>query len=131
MSNTAYWTKEQAVDKKIGNLPSDVYEANLYRLSKPVYNFTHNEFTTAFNNTLNYNNIKNDFVVWGSRQSVNGDTRIPCRFHLAIDKKPKLHEHKIILFTDDFDVTRAVAARGTDLTDPDKNVISRTSADWR
>ena len=134
MTNTAYWTKEQKEDKKIGNLPTDVYEAELYRLSKPIYNFTHNEYTTAFNNTLNYNNIKNDFVVWGSRASVDGNTRIPCRFHLAIDKIPELHTHNIILFESGqppYTVTRAVAAKKSDLTDPDKEVITRTAADWR
>ena len=126
MTNTAYWTKEQ--DAKIGNLPTEVYEADTYRLSKPVYNFIHNEYTTAYNNTLNYNNIKNDFVVWGSYPTTSDNYRIPCRFHLAIDKKPQLNEHNIILFTDDFQVTRAVAAKGTQT---DVDIITRTSVDWR
>ena len=128
MTNTAYWTKQQDQDKKIGNLPTEVYEADTYRLSKPVYNFIHNEYTTAYNNTLNYNNIKNDFVVWGSYPTTSDNYRIPCRFHLAIDKKPQLNEHSIILFTDDFQVTRAVAAKGTQT---DVDIITRTSVDWR
>lgn len=124
MTNTAYWTKEQG--EKVGNLPTEVYEADAYRLSKPVYNFIHNEFTTAYNNSLNYNNIKNDFVVWGSYPTGSGNYRIPCRFHLAIDKKPELNEHKIILFKDDFQVTRAVAA-----VQSTADVVTRTSVDWR
>lgn len=107
MSNTAYWAKEQ--DSKVANLPTDVYEADTYRLSKPVYNFIHNEFTTAYNNTLNYNNIKNDFVVWGAYKSVNSDTKFPCRFHLAIDKKPTLNKHSIAIYKDAFDIERAIA----------------------
>ena len=108
MTNTAYWTKQQNQDKKIGNLPTDVYEADAYRLSKPVYNFIHNEYTTAYNNTLNYNNIKNDFVVWGSYPTTSDNYRIPCRFHLAIDKKPQLNKHVVALYQDSFQVTRAV-----------------------
>jgi len=42
MTNTAYWSKETAQDKKVGNLPSDVYEADYYRLTKSVYDFTDN-----------------------------------------------------------------------------------------
>ena len=33
-------------------------------------------------------NIKNDFVVWGSRENANGSTT-KVRYHLAIDSKPK------------------------------------------
>ena len=126
MTNTAYWTKETAQDRKVGNLPSDVYEADYYRLTKSVYDFTDNQYTTSYNNSLNYNNIKNDFVVWGNKKSVNGNIQLPCRFHLAIDKKPELHEHNIILFEDDFQVTRAVGAAAGQA-----GSITRTSVDWR
>ena len=124
MTNTAYWLKEQP--EKVGNLPSDAYKIQT-RLTKSVYDFTDNEFTISYNNTLNYNNIKNDFVVWGSYPTTNSNVRIPCRFHLAIDKKPSLNEHKIIYFKDDSQVTRAVAAKGTE-GDKIKTV---TSKDWR
>ena len=147
MTNTAYWTKQQAQNKKVGNLPTDVYEADTYRLSKPVYNFIHNEYTTAYNNTLNYNNIKNDFVVWGSCPTTSDNYRIPCRFHLAIDKKPQLSEHTIALYEDSFQITRAVGvsedgrpaletelfpnAESKNARGIIKAVITRTSVDWR
>lgn len=119
MTYTAYWVKEEAVGMQnnqvsnqtfsVGELPSEVYEADPYKLSKPVYNFVHNQYTTAYNNTLNYNNIKNDFVVWGSYPSGNSNYRIPCRFHLAIDKKPTLNSHKWIgFYKDDFNVVRGI-----------------------
>jgi hypothetical protein len=41
----------------------------------------------AINNSPNYENIKNDFIVWGKRTSVSGST-FPIRYHLAIDTKP-------------------------------------------
>lgn len=144
MSNTAYWAKE-AYDKKqdgtdneiVCDLPSDVYQADMYRLSKPVYDFVSNEYTTAYNNSLNYNNIKNDFVVWGSYPSSSGKYRIPCRFHLAIDKKPQINQqHKIVLFKDDFDTIRAVAYDQTKQykDDPEHHligIVTNYSKDWR
>lgn len=111
MSNTAYWSKETGEDKKVGNLPTDVYQADVYRLSKPVYNFIHNEYTIAYNNALNYNNIKNDFVVWGARPSATGNIQLPCRFHLAIDKKPSLNTHTLAFYKDTFGIVRAVGVR--------------------
>lgn len=144
MTNTAYWTKEEG--NKVGNLPSDVYEADYYRLTKSVYDFTDNKYTTTYNNSLNYNNIKNDFVVWGSYPTTNSNVRIPCRFHLAVDKKPSLNQHTIALYQDSFQVTRAVGVLngkpevGTELfpeaeLETAKGVVKEiktvTSVDWR
>ena len=113
MTNTAYWTKEES--NKVGNLPKDAYQIQT-RLTKPVYSFEHNKFTTAYNNTLNYNNVKNDFVVWGYRNSTDSNIKIPCRFHLAVDKKPDLDKikqegkpHKVMLFRDQFQNVRGLA----------------------
>ena len=112
MTNTAYWIKQE---NTLGNLPSDGYEIET-RLTKPVYSFEHNKYTTAYNNSLNYNNVKNDFVVWGYRNSINSNIKVPCRFHLAIDKKPDLDKikqtsqpHKIMLFKDQFQDIRGLA----------------------
>ena len=112
MTNTAYWIKQE---NSLGNLPSDGYEIET-RLTKPVYSFEHNKYTTAYNNSLNYNNVKNDFVVWGYRNSINSNIKVPCRFHLAIDKKPDLDKikqtsepHKIMLFKDQFQDIRGLA----------------------
>ena len=147
MTNVAYWTKEE--NFPVGNLPSDVYQADYYRLTKSVYDFTDNEYTTTYNNSLNYNNIKNDFVVWGSYPTANSNTRIPCRFHLAIDKKPSLNNHDIALYYDSNQITRAVwynsktqqPSIGTELF-PNavlesakgkiyKIITNRVSKDWR
>lgn len=58
-----------------------------------------NEFMdTDLVSTANYNpqyaNIKNDFVVWGTRQK-DGNDHI-CWMHLAIDEKPKWEDTQII-----------------------------------
>ena len=145
MTNTAYWTKEEK--DKVGNLPKDAYEIQT-RLTKPVYSFEHNKFTTAYNNTLNYNNVKNDFVVWGYRNSTNSNAKVPCRFHLAVDKKPNLKQikaegkpHKIVLFKDQFQDVRALpytdqtaAAAKVEWLGVEYEVIwsgERYASDWR
>lgn len=128
MTNVAYWTKEQG--QKVGNLPSDCYEADYYRLTKSVYNFSQNQYTTVYNDTLNFNNVKNDFVVWGAVKT-GANSSVPCRFHLAIDKKPNLNKHDIVLYVDDYGVTRAAAAGAVDFTSGPMVSISRQSQDWR
>lgn len=106
MTNYAYWAKEQP--DKIGNIPMDAYDADYYRLTKSIYDFSGNEYIIAHNNTLNYNNLKNDFVVWGTRKSTSSQVTSACRFHLAIDKKPQLNEHSIALYKDSNQIIRAV-----------------------
>ena len=52
-----------------------------------VYEFTDSEFFTAFNDTPDINNVRNDFTVWGNKKGVsNNELAIHMRF--AIDNKP-------------------------------------------
>ena len=47
--------------------------------------------------------IKNDFIVWGAREGVTGQ-KLPIRFHLAIDSKPKVgNTYKCFFYQDEFD----------------------------
>ena len=55
---------------------------------KSVYNFNDAELITSYSNNPNYSNIKNDYVVWGIREAAN-KIKLPIRYHLAIDTKPK------------------------------------------
>lgn len=66
-----------------------------YNFDKYAYNFNSQELVVNISNTPQYDNINNDFIVWGCRKGADGDNR-PIRFHLAIDKKPncKLHKKK-------------------------------------
>lgn len=97
MSYTASWAKDsetgQPVDKTSLPLPYDSWVGEYTRLSKPVYDFTDNKFFTAYNNTLNYNNIKNDFIVWGSRKIEGTNTEKIIRMHLAIDTRPRYNQN--------------------------------------
>lgn len=56
---------------------------------KSVYDFTDNKLGISFSNTPQYNRIKNDFVIWGTRKTTD-EIKKPVRYHLAIDKKPKI-----------------------------------------
>ena len=54
-----------------------------------AYKFSNKNIITSYANTPQYNMIKNDFVVWGIRKTLDG-LEFPIRYHLAIDSKPKL-----------------------------------------
>lgn len=69
---------------------------------KTVYEFDDNEIILSCSRTPQYSNIKNDFLVWGTRTDVNG-IDIPIRYHLAIDKKPNVGNTYELLFVVDKD----------------------------
>lgn len=66
------------------NSPS--YDYNLVS-GKNVYDFSSGEIIQSYQNSPQYQNIKNDFIVWGERKTTNGQ-KIPIRYHLAIDYQP-------------------------------------------
>lgn len=56
---------------------------------KAVYVFDDSYIIKSYSNSPQYSMIKNDFVVWGLRESANGK-KLPIRYHLAIDSKPRI-----------------------------------------
>lgn len=57
-------------------------------ISSPIsYSFTQSDLITAFNNTPNIMNLKNDFAIWGTRTSLTGQ-QLPVHMRYAIDNKP-------------------------------------------
>ena len=60
-------------------------------LQSNVYDFSKNNFVVSYNNAPKFEMIKNDYVIWGARKAINGNT-LPCRYHLAIDEKPSLEK---------------------------------------
>lgn len=70
---------------------------------KSVYTFDDANIITSYTNTPQYQQIKNDFVVWGKRTSMQG-LEIPIRYHLAIDTKPVVgNSYKVFFYTDSQD----------------------------
>ena len=51
------------------------------------YTFDNTNLITSIANNPQYKNIKNDFIVWGSKKSVSG-AELPIRYHLSFNNKP-------------------------------------------
>lgn len=66
------------------------YDTNMAQ-GKAVYVFDNSNLITSYSNSPSYDMIKNDFVIWGIRETAEG-RQLPIRYHLAIDKKPALQD---------------------------------------
>ena len=70
---------------------------------KSTYTFDDSNLINSYSSAPQYSMIKNDFLVWGVRETVDGKT-IPCRYHLVIDDKPDIgNEYDVVLFEDTSD----------------------------
>lgn len=91
----------------INEINADNYLVD-YTSGKSVYTFEDANIIQSYSNSPQYQQIKNDFLVWGKRTSVEGKD-IPIRYHLAIDSKPKVgNSYKAFFFIDPDDgITKA------------------------
>lgn len=69
------------------NNQEESYVDNAAYTSAVQYTFEDSKLITAFSNTPNLANVKNDFSIWGTRKGVTG-TEIPVHLRYAIDTKP-------------------------------------------
>ena len=69
---------------------------------KSIYDFSDSKLITSFANNPQYNKIKNDFVVWGIRETPSG-AKLPIRYHLSIDSKPQIGNIYEVFFYNDPD----------------------------
>lgn len=87
---------------EIDNLSDSGYLSTM-NLTKTVYTFdeSNRKLLTNISNSPQYQNVKNDFIVWGERKTASGVTK-PIRYHLAFDSKPVLREdaRECIIYTD-------------------------------
>lgn len=72
------------------NNQEESYVENAAYVSATQYFFEDSKLVTAFNNTPNLSNVKNDYSVWGTRKGVTG-TEIPVHMRYAIDTKPSVY----------------------------------------
>ena len=79
-----------------------------YTSGKSVYTFENANIIQSYSNSPQYQQIKNDFLVWGKRTSIDGRD-VPIRYHLAIDSKPTVgNSYKVFFFIDPDDgITKA------------------------
>lgn len=79
------------------NLSPESYLKN-YSNTKPAYSLTDLSNVSSISVSPKYDNIKNDFVVWGKRTDPNGGEH-KIRYHLAIDEKPILNLCKQYMYS--------------------------------
>lgn len=77
-----------SITKDIAKLEAQDYLSSA-NLDKSVYTFDNSNLITSISNAPQYQNIKNDFVVWGVAKTVTGNDK-PIRYHLAFDTKPTI-----------------------------------------
>lgn len=76
----------------MNNTTSDVYVENAANTSSVTYYFENANIVTSFSNSPDLANLRNDFSVWGQRESVSG-AEIPVHLRYAIDKKPMYYKN--------------------------------------
>lgn len=72
-------------------MEENTYVENQAYTSASSWVFDNNELITAFSNTPDILNIKNDFSLWGERKSVSG-AKLPVHMRYAIGKKPSYYK---------------------------------------
>ena len=65
----------------------DEYVDSAAHTSQVVYSFENGTLVSAFNNSPQLSNLKNDYSIWGKRDSIT-NTKIPVHYRYAIDNKP-------------------------------------------
>ena len=96
-------TSKATVD--IQNLSNSDYLTD-FSNGKSVYTFDESKLNTSFTMNPQYNMIKNDYIVWGIK-TTSDKTKIPIRYHLAIDKKPQIGNTYTVYLYEDDEVTKA------------------------
>ncbi len=63
--------------------------------SKSIYTFDerNSHLISSISKAPQYSNIKNDYVIWGSRKGISG-ADLPIHYHLAFDNKPIVDSNK-------------------------------------
>lgn len=90
-------TTQATVD--LQKMNNDNYKIDIAK-GKSIYNFKDAELITSYSNNPNYDKIKNDFVIWGIKENSN-KIKMPIRYHLAIDKKPKIGNiYQVYMYND-------------------------------
>ena len=72
----------------IKELNGDIYFTS-FNQGAPAYYLDDDKTVISYSNNPKFDNIKNDFIVWGSRETAAGTKTAIC-YHLAIDEKPFL-----------------------------------------
>jgi hypothetical protein len=85
--------KKVYIQTSFNNLQKDgneTYADSAADYSPVVYSLEGNQLVSSFSNTPDLLNLKNDYSIWGTRESASG-TEIPVHIRYAIDDKPTFY----------------------------------------
>ena len=68
-----------------------MYVENAAYIDSNTYYFNGNNLISSLSNSPNWNNVKNDYAIWGVKKSISG-AELPVHFRYAIHKKPKSYK---------------------------------------
>lgn len=102
-----------------------------YSLTNSVYRFDSQQLITAISVNPQYDNIKNDFIVWGSAKTSTGASK-PIRYHVAFQSKPivRTMNPTVVLYYDPTGRYNIISDHSTNIvytspmTDPNKIYIN-------
>lgn len=100
---------------------NDNYYIKAFSDSKYYYTFIDAKDVLSYYNSPKYENIKNDFIVWGDKTDANGVTKT-IQYHLAIDEKPQIDLANQYMW----DVTRGNGDHAYYLFEYEKNNYNQT-----
>ena len=101
---------------------------NLMTSAATAYTFSGGELITAFNNTPNLLNMRNDYSIWGERTGISGSA-LAVHLRYAIDKKPESYTS---IEVDDNEVADYNKEHGTTLKgQAGGKITTATATDWR
>lgn len=100
---------------------NDNYYIKAFSDSKYYYTFIDAKDALSYYNSPKYENIKNDFIVWGDKTNANGVTKT-IQYHLAIDKKPQIDLANQYMW----DITRGNGDHAYYLFEYEKNNYNQT-----
>ena len=88
--------KKTYLQTSFNNIKKDgdgvLYGDNAANTTSFSYSFENANLISSFTNTPDYANLRNDFSIWGTRKSVNGN-ELPVHLRCAIDKKPTYYKY--------------------------------------
>ena len=124
--------KKSYSQKAWGNMTQagqDEYQESPAQTSAVTYRFENNNLITSFQNSPNLANLKNDYSVWGERESAAG-AQIPIHYRYAIDYKPTVYTTLNITEEDVAD-HNAVYGETAGLKPQESKTYTSDEYDWR
>lgn len=100
---------------------NDNYYIKAFSDSKYYYTFIDAKDALSYYNSPKYENIKNDFIIWGDKTNANGATKT-IQYHLAIDEKPQIDLANQYMW----DITRGNGDHAYYLFEYEKNNYNQT-----